>query len=66
MVPFIETPVSALENKAVELSVLFGEEGKKLEENVIATEGNSMRKKLIEEFLLSRLATPQSIDIITK
>ena len=66
LVPFIETPVSALENKAVVLSVLFGDEGKKLEENVIATEDNSLRKKLIEEFLMRRLATPQSIDIITK
>jgi AraC-like DNA-binding protein len=66
LVPFIETPVSGLENKAIDLYDLFGDEGKGLEEKVISAADNPSRIKMIEEFLLNRLATPHTIDNITK
>jgi AraC-like DNA-binding protein len=66
LVPFIEIAIAELENRAVDLYDLFGDEGIKLEVNVISASGNPSRIKLIEEFLLSKLATPQTIDNITK
>jgi AraC-like DNA-binding protein len=66
LTPFLTVPVAALENKAVELANLFGDKGKELEEKVIAETNNQERIKLIEAFLLSRLAEPQAIDTITK
>lgn len=64
--PFLDIPVSSLANKAVAITDVFGEKGKLLEENVIAATDNEVRIKLIESFLLSRLADPQTINVITK
>ncbi|HEX7904622.1 MAG TPA: helix-turn-helix transcriptional regulator [Chitinophagaceae bacterium] len=66
LMPFLTIPVSALENKAVSLSEIFGEKGRELEEEVIAAKDNLHRIKLIETFLLSRLTDPQIIDNIIK
>lgn len=65
LMPF-NLPISLLENKAVSLTELFGEKGKELEDDVIASSDNMQRIKLIETFLLSCLANPQTIDSITK
>ncbi|MGO8055603.1 DUF6597 domain-containing transcriptional factor, partial [Rhizobium leguminosarum] len=48
LVPFIETAIVELENRAVDLYDLFGDEGKKLEVKVISASDNTIRKKLIE------------------
>jgi len=64
--PFLEIPVSSLANKAVAISDVFGEKGKLLENNIIAAADNQQRIKLIESFLLSRLADPKTINAITK
>jgi AraC-like DNA-binding protein len=64
--PFLEIPVSSLANKAVAIEDVFGEKGKQLEENVIATTNNSEQIKLIESFLLSGLTDPKTINTITK
>ena len=64
--PFLDIPVSSLANKAVAITDVFGEKGKLLEENVIASTDNDERIKLIESFLLSCLADPQTINTITK
>jgi AraC-like DNA-binding protein len=66
LTPFLEIPVSSLENKAVNIIDVFGEKGKLLEEKVIAAANNSERIKLIETFLLSRLVDPQIINTIIK
>jgi AraC-like DNA-binding protein len=66
LTPFLDTPVSALEDKAVSIINLFGEKAKVVEEKVMAAIDNPKRIKLIEEFLLSRLADPKTIDIVTK
>lgn len=66
LLPFLNIPVSDLEDKAVSLDVVFGEKGKELEDRVIPVADNLQRIKLIEEFLLSRLSEPQTIDAITR
>jgi AraC-like DNA-binding protein len=66
LLPFLSIPVSALENKAISLDALFNEKGKDLEDKVLSAADNLQRIKLIEGFLLSRLADPQTIDTITK
>ena len=64
--PFINIPLSALENKAVPLAKIFNEYGKLLEEQVIKANDNQERIKLIETFLLSKLTERPVIDAITK
>jgi AraC-like DNA-binding protein len=66
VLPFVTRPVSELENKAVSLTDLFGEAGTALEEKVISAPNNLQRIVLIENFLLSRLSDPATIDNITK
>lgn len=64
--PFLNIPLISLENKAVSIRELFGEDGTKLEENVLNANDNCERIKLIETFLLSKLAEQRTIDAITK
>lgn len=64
--PFINMPVSTLENKAVSLTEIFTEEGRIFEEQVIKASDLRERIKLIETFLLAKLAEQRVIDAITK
>jgi len=64
--PFIDRPLSALENKAVSITELFGEAGKVLETDVLALAANRERIQLIETFLFSRLAESHATDTITR
>ena len=64
--PFLNMPLTTLENKAVPIIELFGEEGKKLEDCVINANDNYGRIKLIETFLFSKLTEQRTIDAITK
>jgi AraC-like DNA-binding protein len=66
LTPFLDRPVAMLANKAVSIAELFGERGSVLEQQVMVAADNPQRIKLIETFLLSLLAQPQTIDIITK
>lgn len=66
LTPFLDTPVSELEDKAVSIINLFGEKAKALEKKVMTAMDSPKRIKLIEEFLLSRLADPKAIDAVTK
>ena len=66
LTPFLTIPISALENKAVNLAGVFGEKGAMLERNVIAAGDHQQQIRVIEEFLLSWLADPQIMDTITK
>ena len=59
-------PVTFLENRAVAITEIFGDNGKKLEEDVINSDSNHERIKLIESFLLSKLSEPTTIDAITR
>jgi AraC-like DNA-binding protein len=64
--PFLEIPVSSLENRATDLVDIFGEVGTQLERQVIDAGGTAQRIELIEAFLLSRLQQPQTIDAVIK
>jgi AraC-like DNA-binding protein len=66
LIPFLNRSVSSLENRAVDLEELFGKEGKETEQKVMAATDTKTRIELIQSFLLSRLADPQTIDSITK
>jgi AraC-like DNA-binding protein len=66
LLPFLQIPITELENKAVAIADVFGEKGKQLEEKVITAQDNQKRIRLIEEFLLSRLSDPGMIDNITQ
>jgi AraC-like DNA-binding protein len=64
--PFLNTPLTSLENKAVPVKDLFREEGVNLEVQVLNANDNEERIKLIETFLLSKLTERRTIDSITK
>ena len=64
--PFINMPVTSLENKAVDIKEIFGDDGKRLEEDVLNANNIDERIKLIEKFLLSKLTEPKTIDAITR
>jgi AraC-like DNA-binding protein len=66
LVPFLDIPVSTLVNRAVSLTDIFGEKGKRLEQEIILAESNGERIKLLENFLLSQLTDPKTIDNITR
>ncbi|MEO5564251.1 MAG: helix-turn-helix domain-containing protein, partial [Chitinophagaceae bacterium] len=66
LTPFIDVPVSSLENRAAPIAEIFGEKGISLEKQVLTASDNNERKKIIETFLLSRLEDPHTIDMVTK
>ena len=65
-IPFSSYPVQQMENKAVPLSLLFGNEVKSFEEKVLTAASNDIRIHFITEFLLDRLQTAEAADRVTK
>jgi AraC-like DNA-binding protein len=65
-IPFSSYPLLQMENKAVPLSELFGNETAELEKNIIHAISNKERIDLITAFLLENLQTPEAADRITK
>lgn len=63
--PFINMPVTSLENKAVAIAEIFAD-GSSLEKHVINANNNEERIKLVESFLLSKLIEPNTIDTIAR
>lgn len=63
---FLAIRVSSFENRAVSITDVFNEEGKKLEEEIVGAPDNETRIKLLETFLLSKLSESRTIDAITK
>lgn len=64
--PFLSMPLKSLDNRAVSIRDIFGDDGEKLEEKVINANDNQERIQLIETFLLSKLTEQKTIDAITK
>ncbi|HMQ05682.1 MAG TPA: helix-turn-helix domain-containing protein [Saprospiraceae bacterium] len=64
--PFTPIPLKELENKAISLKSLFGQEGKELADNMIQSYSTQQRIVLIETFLLSRVADTDAIDRIVQ
>ena len=66
LMPFLTVPISSLENKAVALADLFGEEGESLGKKVLRAEGTNERIQLIEKFLLTLLEQRYTVNTIIK
>ncbi|WP_436486675.1 DUF6597 domain-containing transcriptional factor [Chitinophaga sp. ARDCPP14] len=64
--PFTTIPIKEMENTAVSLEQLFGEDGKEIGQEILSADSTSERIKLIEAFLLSRLTDTATIDHIVK
>lgn len=64
--PFATIPLKELENTAVSLEILFGKEGKELEEQVLKAASTAERIPLVEAFLLNRFLHNENIDRLIK
>ena len=64
--PFTSIPIKEMENTAVPLDVLFGEEGKILGEQILNANATPDRIQIIETFLIKQLANKKTIDTIVK
>lgn len=63
--PFINMPVTSLENRAAPIAEIFCD-GSALEEHIVKANNNEERIQLIERFLLTKLIEPYTIDAITR
>ncbi len=64
--PLATIPLREMENTAVSLEILFGENGLQLETQVLNAANNTERIKIIESFLLERLQSSEAIDRVSK
>lgn len=64
--PFATIPIKEMENTAVSLEKLFGQDGQEIEQTILQAASTSERIELIEAFLLSRLTNTGIIDRIIK
>lgn len=64
-IPFGTMPISAMENRAVPLTDLYGQEGAQLEEEVINANHYAARIAILETFLLKRLIDKNNMDALT-
>lgn len=65
-IPFSLFPVQQMENKAIALNQLFGDDAMPLEQAVLNAATNEERIQIISQFLLSRLQSAEVRDRITK
>lgn len=65
-VAFATLPVGDMENRAVPLQELFGEEGIDLEKEILNALNEQERIRLVESFLLSKLITPESVHEVVR
>jgi AraC-like DNA-binding protein len=64
--PFTTIPIKEMENKAIPLDILFGEDGKMLGEQILNAVATPERIQIIETFLFKQLAKTKTIDKIVK
>lgn len=64
--PFAKMPIKSMENKAVPFEELFGQDGQKIAETLLAAESTDERIRVIEAFLLNKLASESAIDHIVE
>ncbi|MCU0435598.1 MAG: helix-turn-helix domain-containing protein [Bacteroidia bacterium] len=62
--PFTTIPIKEMENTAVPLDKLFGEEGRETGEKILHACNTEARIQLIETFLLKRLTDKKTIDFV--
>jgi AraC-like DNA-binding protein len=63
--PFASIPVKQMENKAVPLQELFGDEGLELEKAMLAARKED-RVKIVEAFLLGKLISREAVDRVAR
>ena len=64
--PFATIPIKEMENTAVSLEKLFGQDGQEIEQKILKANSTSDRIKLIETFLLNRPTDIETVDYIVK
>lgn len=64
--PFATIPIKEMENTAVSLEKLFGQDGQEIGQKILNANSTSERIKLIETFLLNRLTDIKTVDRIVK
>lgn len=64
--PFTSVPIKEMENLAIDLTQLFGNEGHVIETNMLAANSVEEKIKWIESFLLNRLSDTETIDRVIK
>lgn len=62
--PFTTIPIKEMENTPVSLEQLYGKDGQALAQNMLNANSTDERIRIIEKFLLSRLADSKTIDTI--
>jgi len=63
---FAAMPVGNMENRAVPLEELFGDEGVQLAEPVLQADSTEQRIEIVEAFLRSKLITAESVQMLIK
>lgn len=64
--PIASIPIKEMENTAVSLERLFGEEGTGIEQKILNAGSTEERIKLVETFLLARLSARETIDQVVR
>jgi AraC-like DNA-binding protein len=64
--PFTTIPLKEMENSAIPLGKLFGEDGQEIAQKILNAKSTLERIRLIEEFLFNRLVDAKTIDNIVK
>jgi AraC-like DNA-binding protein len=64
--PFATIPIKEMENKAVSLEALFNEDGQQIAQKILQANTTLERIELIEEFLINRLASSNTVDRIIR
>ncbi|MGY6650473.1 DUF6597 domain-containing transcriptional factor [Wenyingzhuangia sp. IMCC45574] len=64
--PFANIPIKEIQNTAVPLKTLFGNDGIRIGEQILTATSTAERIELIEEFLINRLTNKATIDLIIK
>lgn len=65
-IPFSRLPLAQMENRAVPLEELFGQDGLLLEQQVLQAGTHAARLQLVSDFLSARLLSSESIDRTVK
>lgn len=64
--PFTSIRIKEIENTAVSMERLFGDEGNDISQSILAAESTSERINLIDGFLMGRLSDIETVDRIVK
>lgn len=64
--PFTQLPIKAMENRAIPLDELFGQEGTALGEQILSAASTASRVSIAEQFLLNRLTSEDAKDVLVR